>query len=210
MEGTRYVIPDLRKRFRARANGAMRKLRKEEASGYIRDGSGNRYRVGVYFLLAGDLERAAEAFDWFEGKFEDDVGEPLFFLYGALTAYRRGDLTNARSRLANAMLSNIFLLPFLWGDRIDTSGMWLSSNWEEEGYIATVREFLDEPTPEERQWIASEWNSAPFVTLREGYISTFRALDKESDYLRRSAILNRWMATKAEHFDQLERQRDSL
>lgn len=199
------MTPDQRKRFRARANSAVRKLRKEEASGYIGDDGGNRYRVGVYLLLAGDLGKASEAFDWFDRTFADDTGEPIFFLYGTLTAYRRGEWTKARLRLAQAMLSNIFLLPFLWKERVDTTGMWFSSNWEEEGYLAAVREFLDEPTPKEREWITSEWNSAPFTALREGYLATFRALDKEPDYLRRSAILDRWMALKARQFDKLER-----
>lgn len=122
------MTPDQRKRIRARANSAMRKLRKEEASGYIGDGGGNRNRAGAYFLLAGDLGKAAEAFDWFDKAFADDTGEPIFFLYGALTAFQKDELTKARVRLAHAMLSNIFLLPSLWGERVDTAGVWLSSN----------------------------------------------------------------------------------
>lgn len=200
------MTPDERKRFRARANSAMRKLRKEETNGYIGDGSGNRYRAGVYFLLTGDQKMAAEAFDWVDRNFADDTGEPIFFLYGALTACRCGERAKARVRLANAMLSNIFLLPFLWGEHIDATGMWLSSNWEEESYLAKVREFLDEPTPEERKWIVSEWNSAPFTALREGYFSTCRALDKEYGFVRRGIILNRWTRLQAKQFATLKRQ----
>jgi hypothetical protein len=200
------VTPDERKRFRARANSGMRKLRKEEASGYIGDGGGNRYRVGPYFLLAGDLEKAAEAFEWFDQTFAgQDSGEPIFFLCGALTAYRQGEWAKARLRLVHAMLGNIFLLPFFWGEQVDATGVWFFSNRAERSYLATVREFLDEPTPEEREWMASEWNSRPFAALRKGYLSTFRALDKEPGFARRDLILRRWLKLQAKQFAKLER-----
>ncbi len=206
MPGNLFVTPDKKKRFLARATRARRELRKEETAGYIRDGSGNRYRVGVFFLLAGDVERAADAFDWFEETFTDDVGEPIFFLYGALTAYRRGRLSKARVRLAFAKVCNIFLLPYLLRQGIDATGVWLSSNWADESYLAEMRDYLDGATQEDRAWIASEWNSAPFVTLREGYLSTYRALNAERDLMRRRSLLTKWDLLQARQFAKLERQ----
>ncbi len=202
------MTPDQRKRYLARATRAMRELRKEEAAGYIRDGSGKRYRVGVFFLLAGDLEKAAKAFDWFETKFIDDTGEPIFLLYGALTAYRRGELARARVRLANATVSNIFLLPHLLQERFDAIGVWVSSNRAAEHYLVETRDYLDEPTQEERAWIGSEWNSPPFVALKDGYLETYRALNAERDLMRRRSLLTKWESLQAEQFAKLERQID--
>lgn len=196
-----------RKKFRDRATRAMRELRKEEATGDIRDGSGRRYRVGVFFLLAGDLEKAAAAFDWFDEKFPEDIGEPIFYLYGALAAYRQGDLLKARTRLANALLGNIYLLPLLIEERIDTSGIWHASNWGEASYLRGVAEFLNEPTSNERRWMAVEWNSTPFVALREGYLATYRALNQEQEFSRRGIILSKWEKVRAKCFAMLTREK---
>jgi hypothetical protein len=76
---------DERKKFREHANRARRGLLSEKKKyGYINDGSGKRYRVGVFYVLSGDLEKALEFYLWFEQEFPDDIGEPIFDLYWAL------------------------------------------------------------------------------------------------------------------------------
>jgi hypothetical protein len=183
------MTPDAKKKLLARATRAMRELKKGEATGYIGDGSGRRYRV---------------AFDWFDAKFPDDTGEPIFYLYGALAAHRQGEAIKARIRLANAMLGNLFLLPYLSGMKIDAAGIWFSSNRHEASYLTETREYLDEPTDEERAWIASEWNTSPYVTLREGYVSTFRALNEETHFLRRAFLLSRWESLRAKQLAKVQ------
>ena len=194
------MISSERKRFRDRANRAARDLLKEKDTwGCISDGSGKRYRVGVYFLLAGELDKAIAAFDWFDNEFPDDGGEPIFYLYGALASYRGGYLPSAQSRLLRAMLSNIFLLPQLIGEHLVAPDIWYSSNWQMEQYIQEVDEFLDEPTAEERNWIASELDSETFKALRAGYENTYRALLAERDPKKRGAILSAWRKLQAKH-----------
>jgi len=133
------VTPEIKKNFRDRAVRAVRGLEKERSSfGYINDGSGKRYRAGVFFLLAGDLKRANETFDWFYEEFPDDIGEPVFHLYSSLAAHRQGDLVKARMRLLDTMLSNIFMLPHLVGQRLNAPDIWCQSNRHQESYLLEV------------------------------------------------------------------------
>jgi tetratricopeptide (TPR) repeat protein len=165
------MMPDQKKRYRDRAIRAQRALAKEKAEyGEIGDGSGKRYRIGVYFLLAGELERATAAFEAFDIEFPEDIGEPIFLLYGALTAYRSGDLTKARAYLREAVLSNFFLVPYLIGEEFQAPGVKHWSNWEEEEYFDPYDELLDEPTGEERIWMATEWHSETFVKMKKRYL----------------------------------------
>lgn len=191
-----------KKKFRDRATRAAHELKKEKSiHGHINDGAGRRYRIGVYFLLAGDLEKSTEAFDWFYDEFPDDIGEPVFCLYGALAAYRSGERHKARIRLLETMLSNIFLLPFLIGQRLGTPDVWHPSNRQQESYLLEIEEFLFEPTDEERSWIKDELSTASFTALRNDYITTFSSLIGEQDIARRMAILGKWQSLQAEYFD---------
>jgi hypothetical protein len=53
------MTPEERKRYRERANRAKRELLKEKQQyGYINDGSGKRYLAPVYYVLAGDNDKA--------------------------------------------------------------------------------------------------------------------------------------------------------
>lgn len=188
-------------KFRDRATRAARELKKEKSVfGYINDGAGRRYRIGVYFLLSGDLQKSAEAFDWFYKEFPDDIGEPVFNLYGALAAYRLGEMGKARTRLLETMLSNIFLLPYLIGHKFEASNAWHPSNRHQESYLEEIEDFLHEPSSEELHWIESELSTPSFTALRNGYIATFSALNGEQDICKRVGLLRQWESLQAEHF----------
>ena len=194
------MIPTEKSRFRDRATRAARELKKERSAfGHINDGAGRRYRVGVYFLLSGDLEKSAKAFDWFYDEFPDDIGEPVFNLYSALATYRCGEMSKARTRLLEAMLSNIFLLPHLIGQRFKAPNVWHPSNRHQEGYLLEIEQFLHEPSREELHWIEAELSTPPFTTLKDGYIATFSALNGEQDINKRVALLRQWESLQVEH-----------
>lgn len=73
------MTPEEIKRYRERANRAKRELLKEKQQyGYINDGSGKRYLAPVYYVLAGDNDKALAFYTWFEEEFDDDIGEPVF------------------------------------------------------------------------------------------------------------------------------------
>ncbi|MFU8830908.1 MAG: hypothetical protein ACNA7J_02015 [Wenzhouxiangella sp.] len=171
------MLTDEQRKYRDRANRALRALFKEkEKFGSISDGSGKRYRVCVYFVLGGAPEKAAEFLEWFEQEFADDVGEPAFLLYAALAHYRVGSLEKARRYLLDAMLSNVYLLPYLFSRPLPKQDMWHSSNWVLPDYIEEIEELLEEPTRQERKWLKAQYEGEVFTNMRNKYIETFRAL----------------------------------
>lgn len=187
------MLTEEQKKYRDSANRARRDLFKEkEKFGTISDGSGKRYRVCIYFVLSGAPEKAADFLDWFEQEFADDVGEPAFLLYAALAYYRLGSLGKARKYLLDAMLSNIYLLPYLFFRPLPKQDMWHSSSLEQPDYIEHIEEFLDEPTNQEREWFKAQFDDVLFTRVRSKYIETFYTLQHaaESDTHRR--ILEDW------------------
>jgi len=191
-----------RKKYRERANRARRSLLNEKRNhGYIDDGAGKRYQVGVFYVLSGDVGKALEFYSWFEQEFPDDIGEPVFALYWALAHYRAGNTEMARTRLQSTMLQNIYLLPFLFNEPMENQKIWHASNWQQPGYFFEVEPFLDEPTVEERQWMKNEFHSEPFEALRNGYIETYGALLGETDIGRRRKILQDWRQFVERYFE---------
>ena len=187
------MLTDEQKRYRDRANRARRELFKEkEKFGAISDGSGKRYRVCVYFVLSNAPEKAAEFMEWFEQEFPDDIGEPAFLLFATVAYYRVGLLGKARSYLLDAMLSNVYLLPYLFSQPLPKQDMWHSSNWCQPEYIWEIEDLLEEPTIQEREWFKMQFEDEPFRKIRNKYVDTFRALQHENEVTARQRILSEW------------------
>jgi len=187
------VPTDKQKSYRARANRARRELLKEKQEhGWISDGSGKRYRACVYFVLGGAPEKAAEFVEWYETEFPDDMGEPAFNLFAALAYHRTGNTEKARQYLLDAMLSNIYLLPFLYAEPLTKQDMWHFSNWQSPDYLREIEEFLDEPTDEERTWFKAQFESDLFTKVRDKYVETYRALQHTRDVEQRRKLLDDW------------------
>ena len=188
------MLTDKKKKFRDRANRSRRSLLKEQAEyGFISDGSGKRYRVSVDYILSGDIEKAEEFIRWFEEQFSDDIGEPVFLLYSAITYFRRQDM-QARAYLLNTMLSNFYLLPYLFSKPIRKLDMWHSSNWENPEYVRAIEEYLSEPSPQERVWFEEEFAGPLFSKIRDKYIATYNELKDERNVEVRGLILDDWRA----------------
>lgn len=184
---------DKQKTYLDRANRAHRALLKEKKEhGYISDGAGKRYLVCVYYVLGGAPEEAAEFIEWFEDEFSDDIGEPAFNLFAALAYHRTANTKKARQYLLDTMLSNIYLLPFLYAEPLEKQDMWHFSNRDEPDYLREIEEFLEEPTDEERVWFKAEFTSELFTKIRDRYVQTFHALQHTDDVKRRGRILDEW------------------
>lgn len=180
-------------KYRDRANRARRELFKEkETFGAARDGSGKCYRVCVYYVMSGAPEKAVEFLQWFSEEFPDDIGEPVFLLHSALAYRRTGQQQPATRYLVDAMLSNIYLLPYLYGEPLARQDIWHSSNWADPTYIAQVDDLLETPTDEERMWFQSMFESELFTALRNYYIETFHALLDTCDVEQRQQLLEQW------------------
>ena len=188
------ALSDAQKKFRSRATRLSRALLAEERSGHLSDGSGRRYRVGPLFALAGAGDEAAhEHYEWFEKHCADDIGEPFHYLWWALSLYRVGNVEEARERLLETMVRNLYLLPHLVGSPLPRQEMWHSSNWDEPDYILDVdEEFLPQLADDERLWVTQQLESSLFRRVKDEYVAAHRAPLGEDDIARRSAILRRW------------------
>lgn len=187
------MLTDQQKKSRERANRSKRALLKEQKDfGFISDGSGKRYRVNVDYIVCGEVQKAGEFIRWFEEQFPDDVGEPVFLLYSAITYFRLQERQKARSYLLDTMLSNVYLIPTLFSKPVTKLDMWHSSNWEASEYVQEIQEYLSEPNSEERAWFKEEFEGQLFTKIREKYIATYRALQGERDVKVRGRILDDW------------------
>jgi len=87
----------------------------QRKNGFIDDGAGKRYEIGLLFVLAGELRKALDFFAWYEKFCAEDIGEPLHYLFWALALYRTGDFEQANTKLLETMVENVYLLPTLLG-----------------------------------------------------------------------------------------------
>ena len=99
--------------------------------GFIDDGGGVRYHLFYLYFLLGDNRRSSEYIRWYEKEFPDDIGETIQTFCWALILHQMGKNKDAEYRLADTMLSNIYLIPYLLGNPVEKAGMWHSSNYED-------------------------------------------------------------------------------
>jgi len=84
------LFPTDPKRIRERIRRYERALKRELEEGYGGDGYGKRFLLGPLYMLMGDVDGALASFDWYEGAYPDDGGEPYQYLTWALALFRGG------------------------------------------------------------------------------------------------------------------------
>ncbi|MBD3192580.1 MAG: hypothetical protein GF308_18210 [Candidatus Heimdallarchaeota archaeon] len=187
-----YQFPQEPKKIRERIRRYERGMRKEyEERGFISDGYGKRYLLGILYLLLDDLEGGREFFKWFEQMFPDDIGDPFHYLCWALTLYRLGDMEGASFRLRQAMLSNLYLIPHLLGEEQEKLDIWHGINTAEKEYLdyAPV-EVLDLWDEVALGWAKRTYEGAEFQRIRNRYIEIHAQLKSEPRGPIRSGLVD--------------------
>jgi hypothetical protein len=186
-----YQFPKDKSKIRARIGCYERELRKEkELHGSIHDGGGKRHRLGILYMLLGDNAGALESFEWFEKTFPDDVGEPSQYLCWTSALYRAGDEEAAKSKLAQTMLKNLYLLPRLLGIEQTVLDIWHSSNWDEKEYAEFAPpEVFELWTDEEKEWVKEIYSSQEVEEIRSRYIEIYRQLKTEPIGAKRTELV---------------------
>lgn len=174
-------LPKTHKKIRDRIRSYQRKLRDElRQFGSYHDGAGRRYLIGPMFLLLDDLDGAIKAFNWYEQKFPDDIGDPGHYLCWTLALYRHGELEAAKVKLRQTMLSNLYVLPFLFGDDLAPHDIWHASNLEVPDYVYQIpSDFFELWSDAEEQWAAECWNTDELTRSRTRYIEIYHQLQSE-------------------------------
>ncbi len=185
-------FPNTDKGLKQRISSYRRFLTKEKQShDYIDDSYGKRYLIFCLYFLLGDHEKAQDYFDWYEKEFSDDVGEPIQLFCWAISLFRMGEEDKARYKLAESMLSNLYVIPFFLGHKIKKYDMWHSSNYEEIDYLDYLYpQIIDAIGDVDRNWMAGHYDSFIFRRIRSRYIEIFHELDGLEGVEARSVLLD--------------------
>ena len=165
-------------------------LKEKKQFGYINDGAGKRYLLFSLYLVLTNLEQAQHYLSWYENEFSDDVGEPIQLLCWALILKRLGKNAEARKKLAESMLSNLYIIPKVLGKEIAAYDIWhFSSNAEINYFDYMPREVIAALTEAEIQWIYQEYESLDFLRIRERYIEIYHQLQRLNNMEERKMLL---------------------
>lgn len=166
------------------------KYEKRTYGGFI-DGGGVRYMIGPLYVLMGDFTGALKAFRLFKRRFPDDSGEPFHNLQWALALYKSEKYKEAEAKLINTMFSNLYLVPYIFGEDIPPYEFQHFSNFEEKDTIEYLpEEFLNLWDDESKEWAKSVYYKPETIQLREKYIDLKTLLTKEPVGKKRSELVN--------------------
>jgi hypothetical protein len=164
---------------------------------FISDGSGKRYMIGPMYLLLGDISGAGKSFEWFEKEFSEDSGEPFHLLCWALALYKSNNTGKAEKKLRRAMLSNLYLLPYLVGIERPALDIWQSTNWEGKEYVEQGPiELLELWDEQALGWAKELYQNESFRKVRERTIEIFRLLKTEPVGPKRSILVKELSALR--------------
>ena len=156
--------------------------------GFIDDGGGERYYLFNLYFLLGDNRRSSEYLRWFQKQFPTDSGEPSALLCWALIVHGIGK--SGDHMLARTMLSNIYLIPHLLGEKIERAAMWHSSNWAMPDFVENIPERVIEAiTEEDMAWIGETYHSEAFQKVLKRHIEINQALEIAPRGEERSALV---------------------
>jgi hypothetical protein len=156
--------------------------------GFIDDGAGERYYLAYLYFLLDDNRRSSEYVRWFKREFPDDVGDPIQMLCMALMLHRMGK--DGSSMLGRTMCSNIYLIPFVLGERFERVDMWHGCSWDEPDYIEELpQRIIDAITDEDRQWLRLTYHSGKLQTALQRLVEINMELLTERPGERRTALV---------------------
>ena len=187
-----FVFPDTEQKLRRKISGFKFALAREKNShDFIRDGSGKRYLLFLMYFVLNDLDKSKEYLDWFSSEFPDDAGEPVQMFCWSLILHRMGQANEAKRKLAETMLTNLYLIPNVLGEDVQEYDLWHSSNYAESDYVEELPYVVkNEITEAEIQWLRGLYESFEFRRIRKRYVEIFHALKHEKSFEVRRSLLD--------------------
>jgi hypothetical protein len=187
-----FVFPDTEQKLRRKISGFKSALAREKNThDFIRDGSGKRYLLFSMYFVLNDLDKSKEYLDWFSSEFPDDAGEPIQMFCWSLILHRMGQANEAKRKLAEAMLTNLYLIPNVLGEDVQEYDLWHSSNYAEIDYVEELPYVVkNEITEAEIQWLRGLFESFEFRRIRKRYVEIFHALKHEKSFEVRRSLLD--------------------
>jgi len=185
-------FPTTEKALKQRISSYRRALDKEKQThNFINDGYGKRHLLFCLYLLLSDHSKVQEYFDWYEKEFTDDAGDPIQLFCWAIMLFRLGEEDKARYKLAESMLSNLYVIPFFLGRKTKKYDMWHSSNYDEIDYLDYLpQQIIDAIDDADRIWMAEHYDSFIFQRIRNRYIEIYHELDGLKGVEARSVLVD--------------------
>ncbi|MFT5121854.1 MAG: hypothetical protein ACI9TH_003531 [Kiritimatiellia bacterium] len=146
--------------------------------GAIDDGNGTRYVIFWLLFLLNDPHESKKYMRWYKKNFPDDVGEAIQKLCAALMFYRMQKLIEADHMLADLMLCNPYMIPFVTGTPGPPKKHGQRSWAEEQCEEAFPPEIQLAITPGEKVWMAERYTSPEFIRLRTRYAEVEAELEQ--------------------------------
>lgn len=187
-----FKFPKTEKGIRSKISSFQSAFKKEKKKyGDISDGSGNRYVLFCLYFVLDDLKESEDYFAWYENEFSDDVGEPIQKLCWALSLLRMGKAGEAKYRLADLMLSNLYLIPFILGQKVEKNDMWHASSDQDMSYVKYLPEEVRANIKQsEIDWMKTLYDSSEFRRIRKRYIEIFHKLQNIKEIKARTVLLD--------------------
>jgi hypothetical protein len=187
-----FSFPDTEKKLKSRISSYNSALKKEKRDfEYISDGGGKRYLLFCLYFVLNDLKKSQVYFEWYKSEFPDDIGEPIQKLCWTLSLLRMEKENEAKHKLADLMLSNLYLIPKIIGLDVQEYDIWHSSNYEHIDFVEYIPEAVRKNIKQsEIQWMESLYNSFEFRRIRKQYIEIYHKLQHTDNLEKRKALLN--------------------
>jgi len=96
------LFPTDPKHIRERIRRYERALKRELEERYGGGGYGKRFLLGPLYMLMGDVNGALASFDWYEGAYPDDGGDPYQYLTWSLALFRCSAVVAGKRRLTSS------------------------------------------------------------------------------------------------------------
>ena len=185
-------FPKTEKAIRKKISKNETSLKKDKIEfGYVDDGIGDRYILFCLYFLLNDFEKFEKYEKWYKTEFSDDIGEPIQLLCWAFILSKRADkLSEARYKLAESMLSNLYFIPKLLGRDVKEYKMWHSSNYEDIDYFEDLpQQIYDAISDDNIKWISQEYDTFIFKRIRNRHIEIHSILENTREIsIRRKLV----------------------
>lgn len=190
--GHMFNFPETEKKLKSRISSYKSALNKEKKTyGYINDGGGKRYLLFSLYFVLNDLKKSENYFEWYATEFSDDVGEPIQKLCWALSLHRMGKVKEAKLKLAELMLSNLYIIPKIINKKVKEYDIWHSSSDADIDYIDYLpQEVRTSIQQSEVDWMKTLYESLEFQRIRKRYIEIFHELQNVKEIGARRVLLD--------------------
>ena len=160
--------------------------------GQYHDGQGIRYIIPEQYIKIKDYKSGQRYLNWFDKKFPDDSGYPIFLFEWTFILFKCNKLIEAENKVHQTFFSNTYLFDKFLGKEPLLLDKNESSNWE---YKSLVDSFtyssLDTEFIEFASWIEKILNSRTFLDKANEFIDIERELKIEPVGKKRTELVNR-------------------